>query len=58
MMGVKIDYLGRAVDTHDRIIWSTYGSDGYDPQCLTLCTVRWLSMTPDELKSQLQAGRI
>lgn len=34
MMGVVVDYLNRTIDTHDRIIWTVYGNDGYDPQCL------------------------
>lgn len=34
MGGIVIDYLGRAIDTHDRVIWAVYGNDGYDPQNL------------------------
>lgn len=38
MMGVVVDYRNRTIDTHDRIIWTVYGNDGYDPQ--TLLTVK------------------
>lgn len=34
MMGIVVDYKNRTVDTHNRIIWTVYGNDGYDPQCL------------------------
>lgn len=42
MMGVVIDHLRRAVDTNGRVIWATYGNDGYDPQCMTSCKLRLL----------------
>jgi hypothetical protein len=42
MMGVVIDYCRRAVDTNHRVIWPVYGSDGYDPQCMTNGKLRLL----------------
>lgn len=36
MMGVVVDYQQRVVDTHERIIWTAFGNDGYDPQCLVV----------------------
>jgi len=49
MMGIVIDYLNRAVDTNNRIIWSKYGNDGYDSQCMTPIPVKILNMTPEEI---------
>jgi DNA-directed RNA polymerase II subunit RPB1 len=49
MMGVVIDYLNRAVDTNNRVIWSIYGNDGYDPQCMTQCPIRILDIAEREL---------
>jgi len=42
MMGVIIDHFKRAIDTNGRVIWSMYGNDGYDPQCMTNCKLRLL----------------
>lgn len=50
MMGIVINYLNQAVDTNNRIIWSKYGNDGYDSQCMTPTPVKILSMTPDEIR--------
>lgn len=34
MLGIVVDYKNRTIDTNNRIIWTVYGNDGYDPQCL------------------------
>lgn len=51
MMGVVIDYQHRAVDTHDRVIWPVYGSDGYDPQKLTQGKLHLLEIDSTQIRA-------
>jgi len=44
MMSIVADFKGRVMDTHNqRIIWFTYGSDGFEAQILASTNIRWAS---------------
>lgn len=63
MMGVVVDTFGRVVDSKGRILWTRYGNDGYESQCLINCKLRlmtWSNMNrytwPSDCTSYLTAS--
>ncbi len=52
MMGIVPDYLGRVVDTNERIIWSTYGNDNYDAQAMVATKIRLLTWSESDILTE------
>lgn len=63
--GMVINELGQVVDTNNKVIWETYGNDGYDPQTLYFCKLtildkqksivrkNYTKVTPSQIKASV-----
>ena len=50
MMGVVVNYKDEVVDTRGRVIWKTYGGDGYDPARLASMPVTLTTLSSDVIR--------
>jgi DNA-directed RNA polymerase II subunit RPB1 len=58
MMGTRIDWHGRAVDSLGKILWNVYGNDGYDPMTLTRDYTSVVESSEQDVRDQFDVFKI